>query len=232
MQTWSRIGIVSLLLLAGACDGGISDEQRSELTTLLDAAEAHVAHAESARREGLVAFMASPTGAPAQCPAGVWLSADPLRPRDRRDNFEVIAFAELSESEGARSKAGGPHISTMRTSLDPNGMIPLRGDRFAESRQRAEQLGSAAWWPHEITFVVTQQQTPRFNGPSSFSPGFIAGKVVVWGYEHSHVVCAFNHRTDSRARQEVSHGRESSLMSGLRGSAAFEIERILTGGGS
>ena len=203
------IKLLPVLILIGACDGGISDEQRSELTALLDAAEAHVAGLESARQEGLGAFMANPTGVPTECPDGLWLHEDPIEPFDRVDNFTVVERSELSEEEGTRSDRAGPIIHTMRTSLDPDGMIPMRSERFEERRGHAEQLGSAPWWPHEVTFVVTQTQVPRITGSDTFAPGFIAGKAVVWSYESGSVVCAFDHRTNSRATQEVRHGREA-----------------------
>lgn len=195
--------LLALTSVFAGCSG-ISAEQRQQLVGALDAAVASAQKLETQRGQGTVAFFAEATVPNSAC-SKVVLFAHPymtsmgnqraLTLHDTKNwNITAVALADVSKIKGRRLQAIEGAAKLLRAQLTGQGLPATatainnkKGLEFAQKRIR--KLADPSWYPTEIVYATMKvEEKTLYEG--KLYPSFIQGRVMVWDYRTSKVLCS------------------------------------------
>lgn len=190
-------GPIVLALSLVACGPGA--EELARLRNELDTAVAHATEADAARARGIEADLAAPSVTTTRCEASVVLNetgSPPATPVGflagaNRGNFRTVPRAELA-TPGTRMTWATQLADTVRSGLEPGSTYPIDSEEaLAFRRSQVVSIGDPAHdgYRYDVELVILENAPPRQLGDGTFEAGHLRGRVVVWDYADSRVVC-------------------------------------------
>jgi hypothetical protein len=199
---------ISALALAAAvagCNSGISDEQRQQLLSELEANLAGARKMEQQRAAGTRVFFAGDEAQNQPCGPFILLGHPHATPSST-GNSRVVARADtgwnvtatdvasLEALKGKRIQAIEKDAARLRAQISGKGLPPgweaIDNEKGLQyGKRRVAELGNPSWYRHEIIYAPVKIVTELPYKDGKY-PSFVRGRAMVWDYQAGKVVCS------------------------------------------